>query len=133
MTSQDSKPVGFTVTSPCSSSPLPSPITLLPEDDQPIGSQKNPSLQNLSILFSLHNRLPRGHNRVTPREGSRQDRNSLNWLNWASSVELTTTGFCATQSCIYLREINEMQCLQMRSLRVLCRVTLYVHHSLFLC
>ena len=25
-----------------------------------------------------------------------------------------------------------MQCLQMRSLRVLCSVTLYIHHSLFL-
>ena len=134
MTSQGSKLVGFTVTSPCSASPLPPPIALLPEDDQPIGSQKNPSLQSLSILFSLHNRLPRGHSRVTPREVSRQDRNSLNWLNWASSVELTSTGFCATQSCIYLREINQMKCNTFKwgVLRVLCSVTLYIHHSLFL-
>lgn len=62
------------------------------------------------ILFSIHNRIPRGHSRVTPREGSRQDRNSLSWLNWASSVELTSTGFYATQSGIYLREVNQMRC-----------------------
>lgn len=93
--------MGVTILSPCSAFPLPSSVTPWPGDDQSVGSQKNPSLQS---VHPFRNRLHRKYSRVTPRERSGQDRNSLNGLNWASSVGPPLA--FVLLSLAHLREIN---------------------------
>lgn len=81
-------------------------------------------------LFSPYiTSLVEKYSRVQPRERPGQNRNHLNRLHGASSVGSPSLGFVLL-SLVHLggkkKQPNEIQYLQMRSLRVLCHVTLFI-------